>query len=64
VESNYNKEEISRPVEIIIHNVDKCPEALKLGKNKIDYHYDNNTKTLKMNILITTMESKLVFVLH
>lgn len=64
VESNYNKEEISRPVEIIIHNVDKCPEALKLGKNNIDYHYDKINKTLKMNILITTMESKLVFVLH
>lgn len=64
VESNYNKEGISRPVEIIIHNVDKCPKALKLGKNKIDYHYDNNTKILKMNILITNMESKLVFVLH
>jgi alpha-glucosidase (family GH31 glycosyl hydrolase) len=64
VESNYNKEEISRPVEIIIHNVDKCPEALKLGKNNIDYHYDKINKTLKMNILITTIESKLVFVLH
>jgi oligosaccharide 4-alpha-D-glucosyltransferase len=64
VESNYNKEEISRPVEIIIHNVDKCPEALKLGENNIDYHYDINAKTLKINILITNMESKLVFVLH
>jgi alpha-glucosidase (family GH31 glycosyl hydrolase) len=64
IESNYNKEEISRPVEIIIHNVDKCPKALKLGKNKLDYNYDINTKTLKTNILITTIESKLVFQIH
>ncbi|MEN9999716.1 MAG: hypothetical protein RI922_2706 [Bacteroidota bacterium] len=62
VESNYNKIEISRPVEIIIHNVDNCPKALKMGKNNLDYVYDENAKTLITNILITSNESKLVLV--
>jgi len=62
VVSNYNKVELSRPVEIIIHNVDNCPKALKMGKKKLDYVYDINAKTLKTNILITSIESKLVIV--
>ena len=62
VESNYTKVELSRPVEIIIHNVENCPKALKMGKKKIDYTYDKNTKTLKTNILITSFEAKLIII--
>ena len=60
VESNYNTMDISKPVEIIIHNVNNCPKALKLGKSKIAFEYDKNNKTLKTSILINSLESKLL----
>ena len=41
----------SKNIELIIHHVSKNPNSVKAGCKKLEYTYDSEKKTLKVNLV-------------
>ena len=41
----------SKNIELIIHHVSKNPNSVKAGCKKLEYTYDSEKKTLKVNLI-------------
>lgn len=54
--SNYKSE--TKNIELVIHNIEKMPRRIKIGKEKVNGTWDSNTKTLTLSLIWDTSQEK------
>ncbi len=54
--SNYKSQ--TKDIELVIHNIEKMPRRIKIGKEKVNGNWNSNTKTLTLSMTWDTSQEK------